>query len=259
MRIPIIRGIIDRRILVNYRVEPDLLARMLPKPFRPKLVNGSGMAGVCLIRLKQIRPRFLPSFLGFSSENAAHRIAVEWDQEGEPREGVFIPRRDTSSRLSTLLGGKVFPGEHHHAKFQVDERDDHYRIALDSDDRATHLLVEGHSSVELPNGSVFGSLQQASDFFERGALGYSVTAKPGEFDGLELRSMNWHVAPLAVEKVESSFFENRSLFPPGSTQLDCALLMRGIDHEWHGKESLCSDGVEQSAAGAPTRGASDRD
>ena len=45
---PIIRGIIDRRILVNFRVDADVLARMLPKPFRPKLVHGMGMAGVCL-------------------------------------------------------------------------------------------------------------------------------------------------------------------------------------------------------------------
>ena len=105
MQIPVIRGLIDRRILVNFRVNPDVLARVLPAPFRPKLVNGAGMAGVCLIRLKHIRPRFLPSFLGISSENAAHRIAVEWGDAGETKEGVFIPRRDTSSRLNTLLGG----------------------------------------------------------------------------------------------------------------------------------------------------------
>src|SRR5215468_7943504 len=98
MRIPIIRGVIDRRILVNFRVDAEILARLLPPPFRPKLVNGAGMAGVCLIRLKHIRPRLLPSFLGISSENAAHRIAVEWDQDGAVREGIFIPRRDTSSR-----------------------------------------------------------------------------------------------------------------------------------------------------------------
>jgi hypothetical protein len=90
MQIPIIRGIIDRRILVNFRVDPDVLARLLPAPFRPKLVNGAGMAGVCLIRLKDIRPRFLPSFLGISSENAAHRIAVEWDQEGKIGEGAIV-------------------------------------------------------------------------------------------------------------------------------------------------------------------------
>src|SRR5262245_6072607 len=98
MRIPTIKGLIDRRILVNYRADPDVLKALLPLPFRPKLVNGFGMAGVCLIRLKHIRPSYLPSIFGISSENAAHRIAVEWDQDDELCEGVFIPRRDTSSR-----------------------------------------------------------------------------------------------------------------------------------------------------------------
>jgi len=243
MHIPVILGMIDRRILVNFRVAPDVLARLLPAPFRPKVVNGAGMAGVCLIRLKNIRPRFLPSFLGISSENAAHRIAVEWDQGDEIKDGVFIPRRDTSSRLNTFLGGRLFPGVHHHATFQVSETGDHYRVALDSDDQHTHLLVEGHAAPELPKTSIFGSLQEASNFFEKGSLGYSLTAKPGQFDGLELRSFKWQVQSLTVDKVESSFFAGRALFPPGSVEFDCALVMRGIDHEWHGRETLHTDTV----------------
>ena len=240
MQIPVIRGLIDRRILVNYRVQPDVLARLLPAPFRPKLINRSGMAGVCLIRLKHVRPRFLPAFLGLSSENAAHRIAVEWDQNGETKQGVFVPRRDTSSRINTLLGGRLFPGMHSHAAFKVHENDGHFRVELTSDDRQTHLLVQGHVAEDVPKDSVFGSLKEASSFFERGSLGYSVTAKPGQFDGLELRSFNWQVRPLDVENVTSSFFENQNLFPPGSVEFDCALLMQGIDHEWHGKDYLCS-------------------
>jgi hypothetical protein len=238
MQIPVIRGTIDRRILVNFRVDPDVLEQILPSPFRPKLINGMGMAGVCLIRLKHIRPRFLPSFPGISSENAAHRIAVEWDQDGENREGVFIPRRDTSSRLNTLLGGRLFPGVHHHARFQVDEPDDHLRVVVDSDDGRAHLLVEGHVGTELPSTSIFTSLAEASRFFERGSVGYSVTRKPGEFDGLELRSFTWRVRPLVVEQVESSFFEDQSLFPVGSVEFDSALLMRQIEHEWHRRGSL---------------------
>jgi hypothetical protein len=241
MRIPVIQGIIDRRILVNFRVDPELLTRILPKPFQPKLAHGAGMAGVCLIRLKQIRPRYLPAFLGISSENAAHRIAVQWEQGKERREGVFIPRRDTSSRLSTLVGGRLFPGKHHHARFQVTERNDHYQVALDSDDHRTHLAVDGHVASDLPKTSIFASLQEASEFFEQGSLGYSVTSQPNQFEGLELHSLNWKVQPLAVDNVESSFFDDRTLFPTGSVDFDCALLMRGIDHEWHGKEALVVD------------------
>jgi hypothetical protein len=243
VQIPVVRGMIDRRILVNYRVDPGVLSHVLPKPFHPKLVNDKGIAGVCLIRLKNVRPRLLPGFLGISSENAAHRIAVEWDQGGERREGVFIPRRDTSSRLNTLVGGRLFPGVHHHARFDVEEHGDRYRVALDSDDQRTHLLVDGRAAPDLPAGSVFGSLQEASDFFQRGSLGYSATQNPDKFDGLELQSFSWRVQPLAVERVESSFFDDRTLFPQGSVEFDCALLMRGIDHEWHGRESLCAGGV----------------
>ncbi len=240
MRIPVIRGLIDRRILVNYRVKPDVLARLLPAPFRPKLIKGLGMAGVCLIRLKHVRPNFLPAFLGLSSENAAHRIAVEWNDDEGTKEGVFVPRRDTSSKINTLLGGRLFPGMHSHANFQVHEHDNHLRFELTSDDQQTHLLVEGQAAEKLPRNSAFASLAEASSFFERGSLGYSVTAKPGQFDGLELRSFNWLVRPLNVTNVKSSFFENQQLFPPGSVEFDCALLMQGIDHEWHGRDCLCA-------------------
>ena len=56
------------------------------------------------------------------------------------------------------------------------------RIVLDSNDHQTQVLAEGHIAA-LPGNSIFGSLHQASAFFERGSLGYSVTAKPGAFGG----------------------------------------------------------------------------
>src|SRR5437762_8710085 len=102
MRIPVIRGLIERRILINYRVDPEVLKKLLPQPFRPNIIKDVGIAGICLIRLKDIRPSGFPGAVGILSENAAHRIAVEWDEQGKLREGVYIPRRDTSSRLNTL-------------------------------------------------------------------------------------------------------------------------------------------------------------
>lgn len=60
-----------------------------------------------MIRFRELRPNFLPSWIGMSSENAAHRIAVEWDEDGQMQEGVFIPRRDTNSWFNKTLGGRV--------------------------------------------------------------------------------------------------------------------------------------------------------
>ncbi len=235
------RGIIDRRILANYRVDPECLRKILPAPFRPQLVNGHGIAGICLIRLKQVRPRWLPFAAGFSSENAAHRIAVEWEAQGALQHGVYIPRRDTSSRLNVFAGGRIFPGVHHHARFDVAELASDFHVAMHSDDGECHLTVEGHTGNAWPQTSVFDSLRTASAFFEGGALGYSATSTPGQYDGLELRTRQWQVEPLAVSRMESSFFQNPALFPVGSVEFDCALLMRGIDHEWHGQPTLCAD------------------
>ncbi|MDH3719676.1 MAG: DUF2071 domain-containing protein [Planctomycetota bacterium] len=238
MRIPTIRGLIDRRILVNFRVDPQVLSEHLPRPFRPQLVNGYGVAGICLIRLKNIRPRFLPSFMGVSSENAAHRIAVTWDVAGERRTGVFIPRRDSSSLINQIGGGRIFPGTHHHASFESRENGDHFFVGMDSRDGSAHVRVDGRIAADLPGDSIFSSVANVSRFFESGSLGYSPRASQAEFDGLELRAFNWHVDPLAINHVESSYFDDRSVFPAGSVTFDNALLMRGIDHEWHGRETL---------------------
>lgn len=239
MRIPVICGTIERRILANYRVDAAVMARILPAPFRPKLASGYAVAGICLIRLKAIRPRFFPVPWGIASENAAHRIAVEWEVDGRRQEGVYIPRRDTSSRLNTWAGGTLFPGVHHHATFAVRETEGRYSVALQSDDGQTRVHVAGKVAPQLPRPSVFADLAEASRFFEAGALGYSVTKDRDRFDGLELRCRNWQVEALEIEQIESSYFENESLFPRGSVEFDCALLMRGISHEWHGREDLC--------------------
>jgi hypothetical protein len=232
MMIPALQGVLDRRILVNYRVDPDVLARLLPAPFRPKRVGGMGVAGICLIRLRALRPRGLPAWIGLTSENAAHRIAVEWEEDGRPREGVYIPRRDTDRRINTLVGGRLFPGAHEHARFAVTEAGGRYRVALDSDDGRTHVLVDAVRAPGMPAGSVFRDLAAASAFFHAGALGYSPTGDPRRLAGLLFCPTVWRVETLAVDQVESSFFANRALFPVGSAVFDCALLMRDIAHEW---------------------------
>jgi hypothetical protein len=240
--LPVMRGVIDRRMLVNFRCEPALLARLVPAPFRPKLVRGWGIAGICLIRLKGLRPRWLSTPLGFTSENAAHRIAVEWDENGARREGVFIPRRDTNSKLNTLAGGRLFPGVHHFARFDVWEAPNRFKLEMHSEDGDTQVRVAARVADEWPAGSVFSTLDEASTFFAAGSLGWSAGSRPSEFDGLELHSFGWRMEPLIVERVESSFFQNPAIFPPGAAEFDSALLMRGIQHEWHGRgRMLCGD------------------
>lgn len=243
MRIPVLCGVIDRRILANFRVDAQIIQKLIPDPFKPKCVDGQAIAGICLIRLKNIRLLHLPAALGFSSENAAHRVAVEWDDAGNRREGVYVWRRDTNSCLNTLAGGRIFPGVHNAATFDVREQADLFELDIRSNDEALKIQLRARLETELPAGSVFGSVSEASAFFEGGSIGYS-PGRGNQLDGMELRAKNWKVEPLRVERLESSFFNDESKFPKGSLRLDCALLMRGIEHEWHEREPLCACGQE---------------
>jgi hypothetical protein len=234
MRLPVIEGLIRRRILVNFRADSEVIQGALPSPFRPKLHFGYAIAGICLIRLEQIRPKGLPAFLGVASENAAHRIAVLWDDpSGEVREGVYIPRRDTNSLLNQLAGGRIFPGEHQSADFSVADDGSQISISIRARDGGMTVQLQAHDADTLPGSSCFRSIADSSAFFEGGSVGYSATADCCRLDGIRLETKGWQVRPLAVDNVESSYFSNPEMFPTDSISFDHALIMRDVRHEWH--------------------------
>ena len=235
MKIPTIHGIIERRILVNFVANPEVVQSILPKPFHPKLFEGKAIVGICLIRLKDIKPKGFPNFIGVNSENGAHRIAVEWNEEGEIKEGVYIPRRDTNLKLNSLVGGRIFPGKHYYAKFNVLEENNNYHLDFTSSDNTT-IEIDATLSENFDEESIFRTLDNVSKFFEKGSLGFSPNGK--NLEGLKFETYEWKVKPLKVRNVKSSFFENDFFFPKGSIKFDNAILMENIEHEWKSVKSL---------------------
>lgn len=232
MELPVLNGLIDRRILVNYRVEPDIVRSLLPSNLEPLVINGYASAGICLLRLKNIGMKLSPSFLRITSENAAHRFLVKYTKGKEEFTGVYIPRRDTDSILNVLLAGKVFSWPHYSASFLVNEANGNYSVKMRSKDDHCMVRVEAQLADTFPSRSMFDSLNHASDCFHGCAVGISPSIEARTFKTIELRTQRWAVKPLHVSLLESSYFENKSLFPVGSIEFDNALLMEGIEHEW---------------------------
>lgn len=135
-------SVVERRLLVNYRVAPEAAASLVPPPMRPQLVGGWAVAGICLIRLGQLRPSRLPGWIGLRSENAAHRVAVEWDGPQGRSTGVYISRRDSGSVINVLAGGRLFPGEHSLARFDVRETTQDLHVAFASHDESLSVSVD---------------------------------------------------------------------------------------------------------------------
>ncbi|MFC9328739.1 DUF2071 domain-containing protein [Kitasatospora sp. NPDC057015] len=247
MRQPRLSSVVERRLLVNYRVSPDAAARLLPRPLRPQLVHGHAVAGICLLRLGSVRPAWTPEVFGLRSENVAHRIAVEWDGPDGVETGVYIPRRDSASRFNVWAGGRLFPGEHGRADFEVHETPDRMHVALATRDGDTRVDVTVELSDELRGSELFTDLAEASQFFRGGAKGFSPTGSGSRLDGMELRTDAWHVEAIRVRSAASSFFDDPDRFPPGSATLDCALVMRGVPASWLPLPAMASGGGARPA------------
>lgn len=229
--LPALSAMIERRLLINYRLDPSVAAGMLPPGLRPQLVDGSAVAGVCLIRLGDLRPSWMPQGIGWGAENAAHRIAVDWDGEGGVRHGVFIPVRHSASRIPVLVGGRLFPGVHRHARFTGAETANRIRVELEAADLRVSADV---AVVSEWRSRLFSTIDDASAFFRAGSTGWSPRRGSDELDGLTLETDQWAVEPGRLLHVESSFFD---AMPAGSAELDSVLVMRDVPIVWSQPES----------------------
>ncbi|NYE93921.1 hypothetical protein FHU41_000142 [Psychromicrobium silvestre] len=227
-----LESIVERRLLINYRLDPALARRLLPSPFRPQLVRGEAVAGICLIRLGSLRPTGLPQRIGWRAENSAHRIAVEWDGQAGPESGVFILQRHSGSWLPVLAGGRLFPGVHQHANFKVSEKDSHFKVQMSSRQARikTEVALGGTWRSEL-----FSSPEEASQFFQQGCTGWSPARQTGRFEDMKLQTDRWRTEPGEVLELRSSFFE---ALPTAAVALDSALVMRHVPVSWSAPEAL---------------------
>ncbi len=198
------------------------------------------MGGVCLIRLGGLRPAHFPQAMGLTSENVAHRFAVEWDGEEGTQVGVFIPKRHTDSRLTALAGDRIFPGVHRLAHFSVEEDEATLRIAVAAREGGLKLSVVAREHTAL-GSQLFASLEDAVGFFRRGSLGYSPSGPRRHFAGVRLDSQQWDASPVGVDAMTSSMFDDVSVFPKGSCNLDCGLVMRDLRARWVAEGTLESD------------------
>ncbi len=223
---PAIASLIERRLLVNFRLDPEAAARILPAGTRPLLRSGHAVGGLWLIRLSAVRRSAGPALpgladlagrLGLRSEIAVHRIATVHEGPDGPEPGVYIPRRDTDSRITTLTSGLLLPGEHHLARFEVQETPERVRVGFRAADGAAQAEIEAVVADRLPGSVLFADLGEAARFAREAPEGYAEVPE------------SLAVRPAALVRASSSYFEDPERFPPGTAEPDSALLLRDLE------------------------------
>jgi hypothetical protein len=71
-------------------------------------------------------------------------------------------------------------------------------------------------------------LHEVSEFFQHGDCGFSCTRRGDSVEGIQLKTLDWSLQPLAAMLPRAAFCFDPARFPEGSIEFDCGLLMRRI-------------------------------
>ncbi len=224
--------LVDRRILILYRVSADALGQLCPAAARPRS-SCCAVAGI-VFRRRTVRAWLVPARCG-TSQCATHFMRLPDDLRADVCPGIIPLRHDSSSRWQTWGAAS---GGRHHARFQVVDRLDSLELVGDSDDRQMHLALKARVARELPGGSMFRSVSQVAGYLaaDLARLGL-VTAARSVGSGDVWRHLR--LEPLDVMQLESSFFDRWRQSHPEWVEHDSAFLLREEQLGWSQEGTFC--------------------
>jgi len=166
------------------------------------------------------------------------------------RSGDYLTSSEVSPIFGALVGRQrpeMWDALGRPPAFQVAEGNGCLGVSVLTENRRADVSFDSGYPGRWRGTPLFGDMDEASQFFERGDCGFSSRLRGGGLEGMWLRSLRWDMIPLFVRRVRTAFFEDPERFPRGSVEFDCALLMRGIPHDWHPLSDV--PGLESVAAG----------
>lgn len=227
--------LIDRRILILYRVSTAALEQVLPAAAEPREVADRALAGIAFRRRRTMRSGWVPAQLG-TSQCATHFVLLRKCRGAGCHPGVVALRHDCSSRWQAWWSSA---GRSHHARFEVADYVDSLELAGDSDDRVMQLRFKAHPARGLPYRSIFRSIPQVTDYLADDLAGLGLLQSR---QVAEESSGGWahlRLEPLEVAQLESSIFDRWRQASPGLVEFDSAFSLREDQLAWSQEGTLC--------------------
>lgn len=101
-------------ISLNYAVDPDALARLLPRPLVPEIHKGRAWVQLLVSRLREMRPQGTPGLFGVNFHQASYRAAVQYvNAHGSTRRGGYFVRSETDHPVMRAVGNALVEFKFH--------------------------------------------------------------------------------------------------------------------------------------------------
>lgn len=101
-------------VSLNYAVQPDAVAALLPSPLEPEIFEGTAWVQVLLSSLRDMRPQGLASLFGVNFYQVSYRAAVRYrDAHGQWRRGGYFVRSETNHAVMQAVGNALVEFKFH--------------------------------------------------------------------------------------------------------------------------------------------------
>jgi uncharacterized protein DUF2071 len=208
-------GTIERCWLFTYQTPADEARSLVPLTLELVTRGGCAFWNIVVCRIRAMRPKGFPTFMGVSYWHVAYRFYVRFHpQSGPPIEGLYFLRSDCDSRLMAGMGNLLTDYNFHPAGIAVSEQAPLLRIAIQSPDCPAQAALDRAKPPQLPAHSQFSSLEEAAAFLKYKPFGISLdVAGSANVVAIRRDEAAWQSRLVHVVSADWRFFEGKTVRP----------------------------------------------
>lgn len=233
-------GILEDAVLLNFRTDIHVLNRILPPPFVPRLVDGYGLVGILMFKMRDLACEKNLGLPSPPSDHVLYRVAVSWQHGMRTHHGMYLLRHEVNTRLNVRQRRKgLFPVAASPIRWHKTPGSEMFGWTLNTHNQ-TRLKVRARLATAFPPGSVFDTLDQASLFFQKERAAIAPRFQQSIFAHTRFLPLNWKVKPLFIEALHTDMDQLGSLFPKEQIYFDSGLIWPRILCKWQKGHEIVS-------------------
>lgn len=217
-------------VSLNYAVDPERLAALLPKPLEPEVHEGSAWVQLLVSRLRDMRPQGMPALFGVNFHQVSYRAAVAYRGHHGTRRGGYFLRSETDHAVMRAVGNALVEFKFHDfegAHISLSRKGDALALSIDPSDAknksgSVRATFDVRPLSRAPAGSVWTSrerlLHALVDCYD--AFGVDHDDRDGWIYVLTIDRDPWRATFVTPKEVSVPWMDHG---PLGKTRLDSVL------------------------------------
>lgn len=229
---PFFRSITSRmeeRLIFNFLIEPEELAKKLPVPWlEPQVINGSSVVSYCVLYLKRLSVSPIPPILPFETISSAYRIGVIDVSGREPQPSVFVTERWADLPWIARLAPWIILDTVPVIEADLGRDGQTTRVDMSFFDGTPLFSAEAKPAPEF-RSRLFAGVDEFARFIKDGVTSWGPAIYGGAFTKVDLFKEDVGYQPLDAKV---SFSLLHQLWPDVEMPLDSAVRATGARYKW---------------------------